>query len=122
MGKSRTLNATVREGRVFDQSVVGVFPKQEKDFYYILALMNSDAINKLIHIINPTANNSSNYVKQLPYQVPPEEVRKEIEGNVLEILSLNPLNDLKDAEKLKKLHARNNELIEKLYSVKVKSR
>ena len=122
MVKSRTLNATVMEGRVFDQSVVGVFPKQEKDFYYILALMNSDAINKLIHIINPTANNSSNYVKQLPYQVPPEEVRKEIEGNVLEILSLNPLNDLKDAEKLKKLHARNNELIEKLYSVKVKSR
>ena len=64
MVKSSEIRATLMEKRVFDQSIVGIFPKNEDDLYYVLALMNSDVINKLIHIINPTANNSSNYVKQ----------------------------------------------------------
>lgn len=56
--------------RVFDQSIVGIFPKESSKLYYILALMNSDAINNLIHAINPSANNSANYIKQLPYIEP----------------------------------------------------
>lgn len=113
MVKSKDIRATIMENRVFDQSIVGIFPREEKNFYYILALMNSDAINRLIHIINPTANNSSNYVKQLPYKVPTERDRKKIEKNIITILSLDILED---ADRIEKLHIQNNELIDKLYS------
>lgn len=112
MVKSKEIKATLIENRVFDQSIVGIFPVDEKDMYYLLALMNSDVINRLIHIINPTANNSSNYVKQLPYKVPSSENRKKIERNVEEILALDIYVD---KEKIEKLHRQNNELIEKTY-------
>ena len=75
--------------------------------------MNSEAINRLVHIINPTANNSSNYVKQLPYKTPSASDRRIIEENVIEILSLDIL---KDIERIEHLHAQNNKLIEKAYS------
>lgn len=113
MVKSKEIRATVMENRVFDQSIVGIFPKEENDLYYILALMNSEAINRLIHVINPTANNSSNYVKQLPYKTPSAKDRKIIENNVIEILSLDVLSDTK---RIEELHAQNNKLIEKTYS------
>ena len=70
MVKSSVIRAFLMEGMVFDQSIVGIFPKEKSKFYYLLALMNSDVVNKLIHIINPTANNSSNYVKRIPYLEP----------------------------------------------------
>ena len=113
MVKSKDMKATLMENRVFDQSIVGIFPNDEKDMYYVLALMNSDVINRLIHIINPTANNSSNYVKQLPYKVPSLKDRRKIEENVEEILSLNIIED---SERIEKLHRQNSELIEKAYS------
>ncbi len=113
MVKSKDMKATLMENRVFDQSIVGIFPNDEKDMYYVLALMNSDVINRLIHIINPTANNSSNYVKQLPYKVPSLKDRRKIEENVEEILSLNIVED---SERIEKLHRQNSELIEKAYS------
>lgn len=113
MVKSKEIRATLMENRVFDQSIVGIIPKEEKDLYYILALMNSEAINRLVHIINPTANNSSNYVKQLPYKTPSASDRRIIEENVIEILSLDIL---KDIERIEHLHAQNNKLIEKAYS------
>ena len=114
MVKSREIKATLMENRVFDQSIVGIFPNDEKDMYYVLALMNSDVINRLIHIINPTANNSSNYVKQLPYKVPALQDRKKIEENVAEILRLDLV---KDKDRIEELHKKNNELIEKAYFI-----
>lgn len=113
MVKSSEIRATVMEGRVFDQSIVGIFPKNNSDFNYLLALMNSDVINRLIHIINPTANNSSNYVKQLPYKVPADDTRNEIENNISTILSLDIV---KDAEEILRLHKLNNKMIDEIYS------
>ncbi|PYG86770.1 N-6 DNA methylase [Ruminiclostridium sufflavum DSM 19573] len=66
MVKSSKINATLMVNRVFDQSIVGIFPKDEKHLYFLLGFLNSDIANKLIHLINPTANNSSNYLKKLP--------------------------------------------------------
>lgn len=112
MVKSKEIKATLMENRVFDQSIVGIFPTDEKDMDYLLALMNSDVINRLIHVINPTANNSSNYVKQLPYRVPSLKDRKRIEENVEKILALNITTD---SEQIEELHRQNNELIENAY-------
>ena len=70
MVKSSIIKAFLMENRVFDQSIVGIFPKDKSKLNYILALMNSDIINQIIHVINPTANNSANYIKLIPYIEP----------------------------------------------------
>lgn len=113
MVKASEIRATLMQHRVFDQSIVGIFPKDENNLLYMLALMNSDAINKLIHIINPTANNSSNYVKQLPYKEPSKQERDIIERNVSEILNLNHKTDV---IRIDELHKQNNEIIDRIYS------
>ncbi len=113
MVKSSEIRATLMEKRVFDQSIVGIFPKNADDLYYILALMNSDVINKLIHIINPTANNSSNYVKQLPYIEPSKDNKKKINKLVDKILKLDPEND---KGKVEELHKEINGIVEEIYS------
>lgn len=66
MVKSKKIKATLMAERVFDQSVVGIFPKDEENLYYLLALFNSDVGTKLIHLINPSVNNSANYLKKIP--------------------------------------------------------
>ena len=96
MVKSSTLRASLMENRVFDQAIVGIFPEQEKMLYYLLAFLNSDIACRMIRIINPTANNSSNYVKQLPFIVPEENELSKITNAVRELLQL-----LKDEEKVK---------------------
>ena len=73
MVKASKIRATAIDKKVFDQSIVGIFPKDEKYYNYILAIMNSDIVCKIIHTINPTANNSSNYVKLIPFVLPSEE-------------------------------------------------
>jgi tRNA1(Val) A37 N6-methylase TrmN6 len=113
MVKSSEIRATIMEKRVFDQSIVGIFPKDKADLYYILALMNSEVINQLIHAINPTANNSSNYVKQIPYIEPSEKDRKRINKTVDEILSLNPEED---KDKISQLHQYINNIIDSVYA------
>lgn len=66
MVKGDKINAFRLEKRLFDQSVVGIFPKEKKYYNYLLAYLNSDVCNKLLKIINHTANNSANYLKKLP--------------------------------------------------------
>ena len=112
MVKSSTVRAFMMKDHVFDQSIVGIFPKNEGKLLYILALMNSDAINKLIHIINPTANNSANYVKQLPYYEPDSKTYAFIIRKVSDIIAAINGNDSKTAERL---HSEVNELINKVY-------
>ncbi|MDL2212016.1 Eco57I restriction-modification methylase domain-containing protein [Erysipelotrichaceae bacterium OttesenSCG-928-M19] len=73
MVKSSKIKATLMDGFVFDQSIVGIFPKDEKYILYILAFLNSEIANQYIHMINPTANNSANYLKKLPIYIPNEE-------------------------------------------------
>ena len=66
MIKSIKVKATLMQKSVFDQSIVGIFPHEDRDLNLILALLNSDIGNKIIHAINPTANNSANYIKKIP--------------------------------------------------------
>lgn len=85
MVKSGTIRAFMMEDRVFDQSIVGIFPKDESKLKYMLAIMNSSVINQLIHTINPTANNSANYIKLLPYIEPSSDLLSTINSLVDEI-------------------------------------
>lgn len=64
--------------------------------------MNSDVVNKIIHIINPTANNSSNYVKQIPYKEPDENEFDKICALVHNELSI-PKSDTAEAKRTQNL-------------------
>lgn len=113
MVKSGMLRAFLMKDRVFDQSIVGIFPKDASKLYYMLALMNSDAINNLVHAINPSANNSANYIKQLPYMEPSGEGLAQIERTVKKIISLEEAADFDQADEL---HNELNAMIDKIYS------
>jgi hypothetical protein len=86
MVKSSKIRATILPGMVFDQSIVGIFPHDEKYLQYILAYLNSKVANKFIHTINPTANNSANYLKKLPFYIPTESELQTINRLVAAII------------------------------------
>ena len=113
MVKSSSIRAFLLENRVFDQSIVGIFPKDMSRLFYILAVMNSDVINNLIHAINPTANNSANYVKQIPYLEPSEEEINFISGKVKLIIDNCQNGKMSENETL---HLEINGLIQQIYS------
>lgn len=67
MVTSTRINAFLIGRRVFDQSVVGIFPKRREWIFPLLVILNSRFATKLLKEgINPTANNSANYLKKLP--------------------------------------------------------
>ena len=67
MVTSTRINAFLIQRRVFDQSVVGIFPKRREWIFPLLVILNSRFATKLLKEgINPTANNSANYLKKLP--------------------------------------------------------
>ncbi len=67
MVTSHRINAFLTEGRVFDQSVVGIFPKDRTWLLALLVILNSPIATRLLKEgINSTANNSANYLKRLP--------------------------------------------------------
>jgi len=74
MVKSKSLKAFLLERRLFDQSVVGIFPKDSNLLYYLLALLNSSTAAQIINVINPTANNSANYIKKIPFIEPDKKM------------------------------------------------
>ena len=113
MVKSSTIRAFLMKDRVFDQSIVGIFPKDTSKLYYLLALMNSNTINDLVHAINPSANNSANYIKQLPYIEPSEEKLIQINNIVQEIILLEQGSNY---DKSDELHNKLNAIIDKIYS------
>lgn len=86
MVKSSKIKATIMDGSVFDQSIVGIFPKDSKYLFYILAYLNSNIANEFIHTINPTANNSANYLKKLPIYIPTDAELRRVNNWVAEIL------------------------------------
>ena len=113
MVKSSSIRAFLLENRVFDQSIVGIFPKDISRLYYLLAIMNSDTVNNLIHTINPTANNSANYVKQIPYIEPDKSTMDLISGKVKAIITNCQNGVLMENEVI---HAEINKLIQQIYS------
>lgn len=86
MISSSSITASLIENKLFDQSIVGVFPKDESLTYYLLAFFNSPTCNKLIRTINPSANNPANYIKKIPFLLPANEQKKFINTAVQNIL------------------------------------
>ena len=87
MISSSSITASLIENKLFDQSIVGVFPKDESLTYYLLAFFNSPTCNKLIRTINPSANNPANYIKKIPFIMPDENIITEVTNHVIEIIS-----------------------------------
>ncbi len=108
MVKSSKLKAFLLEKRLFDQSIVGIFPKDEKHLYYILAFLNSDICNSILKVINHTANNSANYLKKLPIIID-EKYFNTINRLVKKILS----DENAISENTKKI----NELFKEIYQI-----
>jgi hypothetical protein len=70
MVSSNSVTASLLNNRIFDQSIVGIFPNEEKYILFLLAFFNTSICTKLLRIINPSANNSANYIKKLPIIIP----------------------------------------------------
>jgi adenine-specific DNA-methyltransferase len=62
----------IQAGWLFDQSVVGIFPKNSLHLGFLLAFLNSQICWRLLRQINPSANNSANYLRRLPICLPAE--------------------------------------------------
>lgn len=86
MIRSTKLTGALIEGRLFDQSIVGVFPKNHTYIYYLLGFFNSSICTELINAINPSTNNSANYIKKIPFIVPCNKTRKQVETLVVKII------------------------------------
>jgi adenine-specific DNA-methyltransferase len=87
MISSSSITASLIENKLFDQSIVGVFPKNENLTYYLLGFFNSITCNKLIRTINPSANNPANYIKKIPFVQPSNKDKEIIETLVQQILT-----------------------------------
>jgi len=92
MISSSSITASLIENKLFDQSIVGVFPKDEKLTYYLLAFFNSPTCNQLIRTINPSANNPANYIKKIPFIIPDTVMLEDITNKVGEIITSVKVN------------------------------
>jgi len=81
MVSSSSITGAIINNRLFDQSIVGIFPKNIELLYYLISFFNSPTCNTLIRTINPSTNNSSNYIKKIPFVMPQE--------NIIEVISKN---------------------------------
>jgi len=76
MISSSSITGSLIDGRLFDQSIVGIFPRQDYQdlIYYLLGFFNSKACNNLIRTINISTNNSANYIKKIPLIIPQKQL------------------------------------------------
>jgi len=86
MVSSKRVTAALLEKRLFDQSIVGIFSHDPGLLYYLLGFFNSSICTRLLRIINPSANNSANYVKKIPLILPSPQAVFEISELVKEII------------------------------------
>jgi hypothetical protein len=87
MISSSSITASLIENKLFDQSIVGIFPKDKALTFYLLAFFNSPTCNKLIRTINPSAHNPANYIKKIPFIQPTDNQLKYIDNTVSEIIN-----------------------------------
>jgi hypothetical protein len=92
MVSSNSVTASLLNYRIFDQSIVGIFPKKNEYVYYLLAFFNSSICTKLLRMINPSANNSANYIKKIPIVIPDNNTLVHI-NNLVELLLSEKGND-----------------------------
>ncbi len=111
MVSSSTITGAMIDGRLFDQSIVGIFPKKEYKslLFYLLGFFNSNVCNILIRTINASTNNSSNYIKKLPLIMPDEKSISKIASLVEELLLKAEEKEIK-TEKLADLDSIFNEI------------
>ncbi len=60
----------IESHQLFDQSVVGIFPKDHSTYGFLLAYLNSSVAWLLLRQINPSTNNSAKYMRRLPVTLP----------------------------------------------------
>lgn len=113
MISSSSITASLIENKLFDQSIVGIFPKDEGLTYYLLAFFNSPTCNKLIRTINPSANNPANYIKKIPVIIPDKSVLELITNKTIEIV--NSIKDIGSYDENRELEIWN--IIEQIYLV-----
>ncbi|MDR3328591.1 MAG: Eco57I restriction-modification methylase domain-containing protein [Prevotellaceae bacterium] len=87
MISSSSITASLIENKLFDQSIVGIFPKNDVLTYYLLAFFNSPTCNQLIRTINPSANNPANYIKKIPFIIPDDSMLNAITEKTKNIVS-----------------------------------
>lgn len=87
MVKTKKMTSSLIDNMLFDQSIVGVFPNEEKFFYYLLAFFNTEACLHEINKINPTANNSARYIQRIPFIIPTDEELNYINSLVEKIIN-----------------------------------
>lgn len=87
MIRSSKLTGALIDERLFDQSIVGVFPKDETWVYYLLGFFNSSVCTELINAINPSTNNSANYIKKIPFVEPCEDIKLKVDYLVKKIVA-----------------------------------
>ncbi|MDM8568006.1 N-6 DNA methylase [Thiotrichales bacterium HSG1] len=90
MVSSSSITGSLIDGRLFDQSIVGIFPKKKYEYltYFFLGLFNSNVCNALIRTINASTNNSANYIKKIPVIMPNKIMLNQISNEVRRILIL----------------------------------
>ncbi|MCH8291913.1 N-6 DNA methylase [Candidatus Poribacteria bacterium] len=111
MVSSTQITAALIENKLFDQSIVGIFPENRGLVYYLLAFFNSSTCNRLIRTINPSANNPSNYIKKIPFILPSDNDLKEINR-----LTQGIVCALKEGKEYPESYEQIlNELVEKVY-------
>lgn len=67
MVSSGRISASLMNNAVFDQGVVGIFPRDKRLIAPLLLYFNSTFASKLMKgMVNGSANNSANYLKKLP--------------------------------------------------------
>lgn len=86
MVSSSQVTAALIENKLFDQSIVGIFPNDNTLTRFLLAFFNSPTCNKLIRTINPSANNPANYIKKIPFVKPNEDVQHNVNEIIDQIL------------------------------------
>jgi len=79
--------ASIIEGSLFDQSVVGIFPK-DIEFEFLLAYCNSKPFWACLKTINPSANNSAKYVLRTPVIRAEPEIESMIARRTRELLEI----------------------------------
>ncbi len=78
--------AALIQDALFDQSIVGIFPKTEVSVEFLLAYCNSKPFWVSLKAINPSANNSARYVLRTPVFLPDAEVQAKITQRTKELI------------------------------------
>ena len=98
MVSSSSITGALIDRRLFDQSIVGIFPKDESILMYLLGFFNSKVCNKLIRTINASTNNSSNYIKKLPIIIPDLESLENITDMVVGLYQKAKVDQISDID------------------------